>query len=118
MPLYEYKCRTCGRIFELLVRSSDDDQVLKCEYCDGTDIKQLISRPAVIKTRSIKESGKLSSVEPRKAVEHMSRMYDSSNIDPGQGFRDVAQRAVAGDSPNELKEAIKEVRKKGTANDQ
>jgi hypothetical protein len=42
----------------------------------------------------------------------MSRTYDQTGIDPGQGFEDVAKRAAAGDSPQELKEAVKEARKK------
>jgi hypothetical protein len=45
----------------------------------------------------------------------MSRMYDKSGVDPGQGFREVAKRAAAGDSPHELKEVIEEVRKKDAA---
>jgi hypothetical protein len=42
----------------------------------------------------------------------MSRMYDHSGVDPGQGFSEVAKRAAAGASPDTLKEAIKEVKQK------
>jgi hypothetical protein len=43
-------------------------------------------------------------------------MYDQSGVDPGQGFREVAQRAAAGDSPDTLKEVIKEARQKEVGN--
>ena len=99
----------------MLVRFTENDQEPRCEYCDSTDLIRLISRPGIVRTRITDDSGKLNSVEPRKAVEHMSRMYDKSGVDPGQGFREVAKRATAGDSPHELKEAIEEVRKKDAA---
>jgi hypothetical protein len=41
----------------------------------------------------------------------MSEMYNSGS-DPGQGYNDVVRRVEAGDSPGELKEAIKEARQK------
>ncbi len=99
----------------MLVRSTENAQEPRCEFCDSTDLIRLISRPGIVRTRTTDDSGKLNSVEPRKAVEHMSRMYDKSGVDPGQGFREVAKRAAVGDSPHELKEAIEEVRKKDAA---
>jgi putative FmdB family regulatory protein len=33
MPLYEYKCRSCGKIFEMLRRMMDADSVLECPNC-------------------------------------------------------------------------------------
>lgn len=34
MPIYEYKCRKCGRQFEVLQNITDDD-VKRCKYCKG-----------------------------------------------------------------------------------
>ena len=42
MPLYEYKCKKCSRIFELLVMSST---VLRCSSCGSNALQQLISAP-------------------------------------------------------------------------
>jgi hypothetical protein len=39
-------------------------------------------------------------------------MYDQTGVDPGQGFSEVAQRAAKGDSPDTLKEVIKEAKQK------
>lgn len=112
MPIYEYKCGTCGRIFDLLIRS--ESQQPHCKHCDGTDLKRLISRPGLIRGQSSDEAGQLRPVDPRRAVENMSRMYDKTGIDPGQGFSEVAKRAAAGDDPRELKQAVKEAKKKET----
>jgi putative FmdB family regulatory protein len=112
MPLYEYQCKSCGQISEILVRLPVESQELHCKNCDSPEITRLISRPGLIRSQSQAESGTLRPVDPRRAVENMSRMYDKTGVDPGQGFGEVARRAAAGDSPDTLKEAIKEAKQK------
>ncbi|HEX9926510.1 MAG TPA: zinc ribbon domain-containing protein [Anaerolineae bacterium] len=114
MPIYEYKCQECGRIFSLLIRTDAQSQEPHCKHCDSIELKRLVSRPGLVRTKSSAEAGQLRAVDPRRAVENMSRTYDQTGIDPGQGFEEVAKRAAAGDSPHELKEAVKEARKKET----
>jgi putative FmdB family regulatory protein len=43
MPLYSYKCRTCDKDFELLVRSSE---VPACPTCGAEDLQRLVSSVA------------------------------------------------------------------------
>ena len=112
MPLYEYQCKSCGQISEILVRTPIEAQELHCKNCDSIDLTRLISRPGLIRSQSQAEPGSLRAVDPRRAVEGMSRMYDQTKVDPGQGFSEVAKRAAAGDSPDTLKEVIKEARQK------
>ena len=45
MPLYEYKCKKCGHIFEKIQKFSDKP-ISKCPECGGK-VEQLISPPAV-----------------------------------------------------------------------
>lgn len=33
MPIYEYQCQKCGKIFETYMRLSDKDEDLKCPVC-------------------------------------------------------------------------------------
>lgn len=110
MPIYEYKCHDCGRIFELLVRGEAQTEAARCKHCAGDRLKRLISRPGLVRSQGAGEAGQLRPVEPRRAVENMSRSYDQLGVDPGPGFAEVAKRAAAGDSPRELKEAVKEAR--------
>jgi len=42
MPLYEYKCTTCGRRFETLVFSSSSPAPA-CPACDGRDVEKQFS---------------------------------------------------------------------------
>jgi putative FmdB family regulatory protein len=44
MPLYEYRCRDCGRQFETLVTAS---RVPHCPVCAGADLEKQLSVFAV-----------------------------------------------------------------------
>ncbi len=33
MPIYEYKCKECGKIFEIYQRLSERDEDIKCPAC-------------------------------------------------------------------------------------
>ena len=43
MPLYEYKCRMCGKNFELLRRMQDADGDLKCPDCQSAAVERQLS---------------------------------------------------------------------------
>lgn len=48
MPLYEYKCRDCGRVTEMLVRSPSAAEPPRCAHCCGRNLEKLISTPAAV----------------------------------------------------------------------
>jgi putative FmdB family regulatory protein len=45
MPIYDFRCRTCGHEFEALVRPQDTPP--QCPSCRGTDLERLLSGFAV-----------------------------------------------------------------------
>ena len=112
MPIYEYVCKACGKRSSLLFRSfSSVEAKPRCPHCNSRKLSRALSHPARIRVaRSASDSGELRAVNPRKAVENLSRQYDQAGIDPGAGFEEVARRAAAGDAPETLQEAVKEVR--------
>jgi len=42
MPIYEFKCQECGRVFDLLVFSGDEAE-MRCPDCGSAEISKLIS---------------------------------------------------------------------------
>lgn len=44
MPIYEYRCTSCGKVFEKIQKFSDPP-LSACESCDGK-VEKLISRTA------------------------------------------------------------------------
>jgi putative FmdB family regulatory protein len=43
MPMYEYRCQSCGRAFERLCRMSDADTDLTCPACASALVERLLS---------------------------------------------------------------------------
>jgi putative FmdB family regulatory protein len=43
MPLYEYRCLTCGKGFEMLRRMKDADEALECPNCQSAEVERLLS---------------------------------------------------------------------------
>jgi putative FmdB family regulatory protein len=43
MPMYEYRCQSCGKSFEMLRRMQDSDRDLKCPECQSSEIERLLS---------------------------------------------------------------------------
>ena len=41
MPLFEFKCIDCGKIFELLITGSDEKP--QCQSCSSQNLKKLFS---------------------------------------------------------------------------
>ena len=48
MPLYDYYCKKCAKIHEIIVRLDKIDTKIKCPYCKKT-LKKLQSPPKTIK---------------------------------------------------------------------
>ena len=46
MPIYEYRCKKCGKQTEVLMRSSSDKQPTRCAECGGR-LEKLFSSPAI-----------------------------------------------------------------------
>ncbi|MBC8322086.1 MAG: zinc ribbon domain-containing protein [Candidatus Marinimicrobia bacterium] len=47
MPVYDYKCESCGNQFDELVSYSTDDSEIKCPYCNEKKSKRLLSAPSI-----------------------------------------------------------------------
>jgi len=52
MPIYEYKCSECNKIFELLVRSSDNIAEIVCPVCGSKSVKKVMSSYAAFNSSS------------------------------------------------------------------
>ena len=48
MPVYDFKCRDCGEVSEILIRGGDR-QTVRCANCGGESLEKLISSSYMIK---------------------------------------------------------------------
>jgi len=44
MPIYEFRCLKCGKVFELLKLKKEDEGVtMKCPKCSSPDVERVLS---------------------------------------------------------------------------
>jgi putative FmdB family regulatory protein len=43
MPIYEFKCRKCRNVFEILFRNRDEKVPVACPECQSTRTQRMIS---------------------------------------------------------------------------
>ncbi len=43
MPIYEYRCKDCGKTFEKLVFNSSQSENVECENCKSKNTEKLVS---------------------------------------------------------------------------
>ena len=44
MPIYEYRCDSCGRVFSILTLRVGEEFARECRLCGSPSVKRLISR--------------------------------------------------------------------------
>ncbi len=57
MPIYEFQCRSCGYVFELLLMSKEEMKDVRCAKCASPDIGKLMSAANVATSTSKSSSG-------------------------------------------------------------
>ena len=67
MPIWEYRCRDCGRVSEFLVGVTKVEEVLSCKGCGSKELEKLFpSSFGVISSKDsiLEESGCCGMVSP------------------------------------------------------
>jgi len=44
MPIYEYKCKDCGKVSEFLVGVSQGAPEIKCSFCKSKNLERIFSQ--------------------------------------------------------------------------
>jgi putative FmdB family regulatory protein len=65
MPLYEYRCLSCGSEFELLVRVHDTPA---CPQCKSVELERMLSMFAVSSEQTRKASLKIAKEKNKKVA--------------------------------------------------
>ena len=47
MPIFEYRCKKCDGITEVLVRTPSDEDRVKCDDCGSAKVEKMLSAAAV-----------------------------------------------------------------------
>ncbi len=108
MPIYEYRCLDCGRYQSVLVRTYADPTDLRCPRCQGTHLRKLVSRFAVLhsdeaRLEQLADPATLGDVDendPRSVARWARKMGEQVGEDLGDDFREMVDRLEAGEMPD------------------
>jgi putative FmdB family regulatory protein len=100
MPIYEYRCKACERIFAFLYGVSRDSRDPACPACQGKDLARLISRVARVRSEEamledLADPSKLGDFEdPRRMAQWAKQMGSALGDEAGEDFGDVVDEMM------------------------
>lgn len=128
MPIYEFYCRGCHRIFNFLSRRIDTDNAPPCPRCSRAGLERKVSAFAISKNRPEPQEGgaeasdfdeaKLEKVfdslgddidgldeeNPRQAARILRRVFQEAGMPMGAGMDEALRRMEAGEDPEKVEE--------------
>ena len=105
MPIFEYRCESCKKVYEALILKSSGEKDLRCPHCRGRKRKRLISGVSVVRSASRMQKDRLqalSKVDPTKPQEVAQHFKEHGSRFGEAGFkgkkagRDAIDRVAAG----------------------
>ncbi|HEX9617355.1 MAG TPA: FmdB family zinc ribbon protein [Anaerolineales bacterium] len=114
MPNYDYRCLNCKRRFEVYLSYSEyGKQSLQCPHCGSDRVQRRIGRVRFARSEesrleSLADPANLSGLEddPKAMARMMRQMGSEMGEELGPEFDEVMNRLEAGQSPEEIDEAL------------
>jgi putative FmdB family regulatory protein len=118
MPSYDYKCLTCNKKVVLTFKTyADYDHAPKvCPRCQGTNLRRIIGKVAVIKSEFSRFSSTsledestledLATADPVTLGRFMRRLGDETGTDLGEEFNTVVERLQRGEDPESIEASL------------
>ena len=128
MPIYEFYCSACHRIFNFLSRKAGTSRRPACPRCGKPRLERRVSRFAISKGRSepdqdgmpdidetrleqamaamAGEAEKVNEDDPRQMAGMMRRLYDATGLQLGPGMEEAIRRMEAGEDPDQIEEEM------------
>ena len=101
MPIYEYRCRTCGKKATVLTLRVSDEAAPVCEHCGGRDLTRLMSRFAMLRSDDDRldalgdDATGLDENDPKSVARWMRSMGKELGEDGGDDFEQMVDEIEA-----------------------
>jgi len=117
MPIYEYRCRDCGRKLSVFWRSRADVRTPTCRRCGSDKMTRLVSRVRVVRSEDSRMDDladdamppDLDENDPRSLGRWMRKMSRETGEDLGPEFDEMVGRLEAGEDPEEIEKTMPEL---------
>ena len=116
MPIYEYACDSCRKIFSFLVRDPEKHKMPKCPECGKGTMKRMISSFRVGRTEEdrmekLADPSMFSGIDendPKSLARFMRKMGKEMGEEMPEEFDDMCRRLEAGESPEDIERSMGE----------
>ena len=117
MPIFEYYCPSCHRIFNFMVRNTSTHRRPRCPRCAGRAMERRFSRFATVRSadrrvEDLADDPQLAEIDendPRALGRMMRKMGEELGEDIGPEFNELVGRLEAGEDPEKIEEELGEV---------
>jgi len=128
MPIYEFYCSDCHRIFNFLSRTIDTQKQPSCPRCGRLKLARRVSSFAISRNRpepaadglpDVDESQmervmaelagdaeNLNEEDPRQMARMMRKLYEATGMQLGGGIEEAIRRMEAGEDPDKIEEEM------------
>ncbi len=125
MPIYEFYCQDCHRIYSFLARVARASQSPSCPRCGRAALERRVSPFAISKSRAepasaapepsvdesrleqamqslTSEAEGLDEDNPRQAAQLMRKLFGAAGLPVGSGMQEALRRMEAGEDPEKV----------------
>lgn len=128
MPIYEFYCLDCHRIFNFLSHRVNTESIPRCPRCDRPELERRISAFAISKNRPETEEGAAPEVDenrmeqvmeslgqeiegvdendPRQMARVMRRLYEAMGQKLGGRVEEAIRRLEGGEDPEAMEDEM------------
>ena len=105
MPIYEYRCRACGKPSQVFFRSFSATTSPSCRHCGSGELQRLPSRFAQVRSESGYQDmlsdpstfGDVDYEDPRAVAEWAKKMGEASGVELGDEYDEMVDQMAHGD---------------------
>jgi putative FmdB family regulatory protein len=133
MPIYEFYCAECHRVFNFLSRSVNTTKRPACPRCGRPELARRVSSFAISKGRKEEPAGAepapdvdesrleqalaslageaegINEDDPRQAARLMKKLFDATGMPVGAGMAEALKRMEAGEDPEKIEAEMGDV---------
>ncbi len=131
MPVYEFYCSDCHKIFHFLSKNVNTKKRPDCPKCGRPDLERQVSLFTVSKGRSEEDQGpmpdideykmekammamadeaeKINEDDPRQAAQLMRKLYDATGLSLGPGMDEMMRRMESGEDPEQIEKEMGDI---------
>lgn len=133
VPIYEFYCGDCHRIYNFLSRTVNTAKRPACPRCGRPELERKVSRFAISKNRTepqgeddlppgldeskmeslldeiARQSDGIDEDDPRAMARMMRKLYDGTGMRLGPGMEEAMRRMEAGEDPDQIEEDMGDI---------